>query len=406
MQGDPLALLTPKILVVDDEKQIHATLRLRLGQDHDITCCLDPKEAMEQIRLTRFDLCIVDIQMPHVSGLRFIEMAQASDPHLGFAILSAFDSQENLLRAIPLQVYDFIPKPLPKRGDFETRLQDWIKATRRRRREHELATQAAVVAHERDAAQLERDVEYVASETAREALMQTANFLTTIQAHLASTAPILAARAKSDPSLASLARGLEQARRTAEAATSTAESFFTSAYASRDESPALVQEGLRHAMDIASRAHHAHDSERTFDLTCPPERMEVKGLNGIAFLNMMASALGAGIVTAPERSTIGIEVEFVQRLELLHRPTASQGWHWFNRKNSLTSHRAVSIRISSGSTPLSRKQFEDWCRSEDPVLARVPARGIISGLQCCHGVLGFPTAPERERFTLLIGLPC
>lgn len=406
MNADPLSLLTPKILIVDDERQIHATLNLRLGQDHHITNCLDAKEAMEQIRITQFDLCIVDIQMPHISGLRFIEMAQAVDPNLGFAILSAFDSHDNLLRAIPLQVYDFIPKPLPKHGDFELRLSDWIKETRRRRREHELASQASVVANERDAAQLERDVEYIASETARDALMQTANFLTTIQAHLAAAAPTVAARAKSDPSLGNLARSLEQARRTAEAATSTAESFFTSAYASRDESPALVHDGIRHAMDIASRAHQVPGTERTFDLSGASERVEVKGLNGIAFLNLMAAALGAGLITAPDRSTVGVHIDFVNRLELLHRPTASQGWHWFNRKHSLSSHRAVAIRISSSAPPISRSQFEAWCRGDDPALSRVPARGIMSGLQRCHGVLGFPTAPGRERFTLLIGLPC
>jgi CheY-like chemotaxis protein len=406
MNNDPLSLLTPKILVVDDEAQIHATLSLRLGADHHITSCLDAKEALERIRLIHFDLCIVDIQMPHVSGLRFIEMAQALDPCLGFAILSAYDSQENLRRAIPLQVYDFIPKPLPRQGAFEDKIQEWVRETRRRRQESVLAIQAAELARERDAAQLERDVEYVASETAREALLQTANFLTTIHAHLASASPSLSNRAKSDPTLGLLARSLEQARRTTEAATTIAESFFSSAYASRDQSPALIHEGLRHAMDIALRAQHEPATGKTFDLTCPQERVQVKGLNGIAFLNMMSSALGAGLAIAPQGSTIGISVEFASRLELLHRPTSSQGWHWFNRKHSLASHRAVSIRITSAAPPLSRKQFEDWCRGEDKVLARVPVRGIISALQACHGILGFATGPERARFTLLIGLPC
>src|SRR4051794_1989067 len=115
-------LFSPRILVVDDERQIHASLKLRLGRDYSLVCHTDARQALALLPAERFDLCIVDIHMPHMDGLAFVAAAQQSDPALGYLLLSAFDTDENLRRAIPLGVYEFIPKPLPARAGFEDRL--------------------------------------------------------------------------------------------------------------------------------------------------------------------------------------------------------------------------------------------------------------------------------------------
>ena len=46
-------LLTPRILIVDDERQIHASLRLRLGRDYDLVFVFNGHEAMERIQIGR-----------------------------------------------------------------------------------------------------------------------------------------------------------------------------------------------------------------------------------------------------------------------------------------------------------------------------------------------------------------
>ena len=134
MATDTVELMTPRILIVDDERQIHASLRLRLGRDYELVCCFNAREALARLQQERFELCIADIHMPQMDGLTFIETAQKTDPALGYVVLSAFDSDENLRRTIPLQVYDFLSKPLPDRAGFEARIPAWIDATRRRRR--------------------------------------------------------------------------------------------------------------------------------------------------------------------------------------------------------------------------------------------------------------------------------
>src|SRR5882762_2413488 len=133
MSRDVVDLMLPRILAVDDERQIHASLRLRLGKEYELTSCLGTCEALEIIARERFDLCLVDIHMPEMDGLKFIEAAQQKDPALGYVVFSAFDTDENLRRAIPLEVFEFIGKPLPERHGFEARLPEWVERTRTRR---------------------------------------------------------------------------------------------------------------------------------------------------------------------------------------------------------------------------------------------------------------------------------
>ncbi len=95
------------------------------------------KSALLALAKDRFDLCLVDIYMPEMDGLDFIEAAQRSDPALGYVVLSAFDSSENLRRTIPLHVFEFITKPLPERDGFEARIPEWVDRTRAQRRDQD-----------------------------------------------------------------------------------------------------------------------------------------------------------------------------------------------------------------------------------------------------------------------------
>ena len=184
MPPDAVDLLPPRILIVDDERQIHASLKLRLGKEYSLICQTDPRQALALLPEERFDLCFVDIHMPHMDGFAFVEAAQKNDPGLSYVFLSAFDTDENLRRTIPLQVFDFVAKPLPDRAGFEGRIPSWIGQARERRRDQTLARNARGIASDRDSAWLQREVELIASETARDALLQSATLLTTIHAHL------------------------------------------------------------------------------------------------------------------------------------------------------------------------------------------------------------------------------
>ena len=405
MSTDTTDLVTPRILVVDDERQIHASLRLRLAQQYELVCCFDGPAALRTLASERFDLCLVDIHMPEMDGLAFIEAAQQADPALGYVVLSAFDSSENLRRAIPLHVFDFLGKPLPERAGFEARLPEWIDRTRAQRRDQALARQAGAINHDLDLARLEREVELVASETARDALLQTANLLTTIHAHLVSAAASLAPRARTEPSAAQLWRNLEEARKTADAAASVASGFFDSAYASRDSSPALINSGIRDAIGIAARMSQASAANKAVDFVAVDSRVPVRGLSGIDFLLLMVPAIGAALTLAGPNTTVGVRGQPLARLDAAVKDPGLRSFLWVNRKHALTSQPGVLITVATGASPLTRAQTEAWLRGDAWPLAAVSPRGLIAGIQKSHGLLALSLAPQARQFRLVLALP-
>jgi CheY-like chemotaxis protein len=404
MDRDVMNLSTPRILVVDDERQIHASLRLRLGKKYELVCCFHARDALQTLAASRFDLCFADIHMPETDGLAFIEAAQQRDPALGFVLLSAFDSAENLRRAIPLQVFDFIGKPLPERHDFEARIPSWIERTRQQREDQSLARHAFSLNQDLGAAKIERDVELVASETARDALLQSAGLLTTVHAHLLSTVGSLATRSKTDPTTAHLVRSLEQARKTTEAAMLVTEGFFDSAYGSRDSSPALFDQGMRHAIEIAKRMSGAASADKTTDFAVFDDRVVIPRLTGIDFLLMMVPAIAAALTVTGAGSTVGIRTEYLPRLESATKNPLFRSYLWLNRKHALSSQPAILTTLTAACPPFSQAQAEGWLNGREGPLAAITPRGLVSGLRKCQGLLGISTAPARQ-FQLLVGFP-
>ncbi|MEO5958807.1 MAG: hypothetical protein ABIR80_06800, partial [Opitutaceae bacterium] len=295
-------------------------------------------------------------------------------------------------------------KPLPEREGFEHRIPGWIERTRRHRSESALASSGGSLVRDLDAARLDREVELVASETARDALQQTAGLLTTIHAHLITAIWSVPARAKADPTLVHLLRSVEEARKVADAAVTTAGGFFDTAYGSRESSPALIGSGLRHAASIACRVTRADEANKVVDLCALDDRLPVRDLTGIDFLLMMTPLIGLALALAAPNTTIRIEGEYVGRNSPGTRDNRLRDYLWVNRK-AFGGQAGVFIVFTASAPPLSRARAEAWLKGEDVALKALPACGVVAGLQKCRGALGIALGPSAEPFQLLVALP-
>jgi CheY-like chemotaxis protein len=395
----------PRLLVVDDERQIHMSLKLRLAEGYELTSCSEPQIALARIKNARFDLCIVDLHMPGMDGLTFIEAAREIDPGLGFVILSGNGTEENLRRTIPLQVYDFIYKPLPDRTSLEQQLPDWVQRTQQRRREIELLTGSGALARELHAIQIERDIEFTASESARDALLKSANLLTTINALLLSAAQQLESRAKSEPGIAAINRSVQEARRATETATAITEGFFNSAYANRDTSPAHLGSCLASAASICSRWAQIEERRKHLDLSCDEPDAVVWGISGIELLLLLIPALGAALEVAESGTTVQVRAEGLRRVDVAHKHSRTDGFIWVNRKHALHSHAGVMLSLRTSSAAFEQTVIKQWLEGDQASRVQSPARGLVHGLKKCKGMLGFAVLPANERFELVIALP-
>ena len=61
--------MSKRVLVVDDEKLIVKGIRFSLEQDGmEVTCAYDGEEALEQARNSEFDMILLDIMLPRLTG--------------------------------------------------------------------------------------------------------------------------------------------------------------------------------------------------------------------------------------------------------------------------------------------------------------------------------------------------
>lgn len=397
--------VTPCILVVDDERQIHSSLRLRLGETYQLTCRYDAREALDLIRQQPFDLCITDVHMPVMDGLSFIEAARELDPALGYVVLSGHDSEQNLRRAIPLQIFEFIPKPLPDRNGFEARIPAWIATTRQRRIDFDLAQGSKTIVQDLALARLERDVESTASESAREALLQTAGQLTTIQALLLNARQTLDATDRQEPKSALINRCLKEAQRIAEEAAAVTDGYFASAYADRESSPALLDHCMQHAIAIALRRAKAEERSQTVDIVTLGRELTMAGITGIDFLLLFVPALIQSLIMSSEGTTIQLRCEELRRLDEAIRDARWRNLLWVNRRNTHSSSPGIAISIRTRATALTEPQASAWFHGQTVEPLQIASEGILRGIIKAKGLLGIAVHPKSEKHEMVFVLP-
>lgn len=394
----------PLVLIVDDEKQVHASLRLRLEHHCDVVCCTNVHDALSKVAARPFDVCIVDLHMPEMHGATFIQEARKVDPGLGFLIFTGNDTDENLRRAIPLQVFDFIPKPLPARDRLESRVPEWAEKTRIRRREIELAKESDAIVRDLEISLIEREIETVAAEAARVALLQTAETLTTGSALLLSASHALEPL-KADPKLAGIYRTLTEARRTIEGASTLTENYFSSAYANRDAAITNLDAGIRDAVRIGLRQAKAESRHIVIDQHLLNHAVALKETSGIDLLLMLVPIICQALEAAADGTTIQLRAATVARLDEALRDIHLGSFIWFNRRRAVTSNPGVVISLRGSAAPLDPDAVSTWLNGEAVAGSRVPGRAVAQGIRKSKGLFGFAALPELTKFETALVLP-
>jgi two-component system KDP operon response regulator KdpE len=100
-----------RILVVDDEPQIRRVLRATLtGHGYEFYEARTGEEALEAIRANRFDLVLLDMNMPGMGGLDACR-AIRSGSEVSIIMLTVRDSEQDKVAALDAGADDYITKP-------------------------------------------------------------------------------------------------------------------------------------------------------------------------------------------------------------------------------------------------------------------------------------------------------
>ncbi|MBM3838542.1 MAG: response regulator [Verrucomicrobia bacterium] len=107
-------IMTGSILVVDDDATNREMLSRRLHKrGFSVTIARDGAQALELVRQRAFDLILLDVVMPGLSGYEVLCQLKgnSASQHIPVLMLSALDDLEGIVRCIECGAEDYISKP-------------------------------------------------------------------------------------------------------------------------------------------------------------------------------------------------------------------------------------------------------------------------------------------------------
>jgi PAS domain S-box-containing protein len=125
---DAEEILTAQILVVDDQSANVQLLTSMLGEAgyRNVSATMNPLEVCALHRKNRYDLILLDLQMPGMDGFQVMEglKTNAADGYLPVIVLTAQPGHK--LRALQAGAKDFISKPFDL-VEVKTRIRNMIE---------------------------------------------------------------------------------------------------------------------------------------------------------------------------------------------------------------------------------------------------------------------------------------
>src|SRR4051794_294805 len=100
------------ILLVEDDQQITTLLNLHLNSTaHSVTSCERGRDALKKIGQNNYDLIILDITLPDISGLQICKQLRDQDNKTPIIMLTSRSDESDKVLALEMGADDYITKP-------------------------------------------------------------------------------------------------------------------------------------------------------------------------------------------------------------------------------------------------------------------------------------------------------
>ena len=100
------------ILIIDDEETMRDSCRQTLSRDGNrVEVAEDGSKGLSLLGTESFDLVILDLKMPGLSGMEVLKRIKEDDPEVVVIVITGYATVESAVEAMKRGAYDFIPKP-------------------------------------------------------------------------------------------------------------------------------------------------------------------------------------------------------------------------------------------------------------------------------------------------------
>jgi DNA-binding response OmpR family regulator len=101
-----------KLLVVEDEKDLADAIANGLArQAYSVDLAYDGTEALRMIEVNKYDLLILDLNLPGIDGLEICKQVRATDSTTGILMVTARASQDARVLGLDIGADDYLIKP-------------------------------------------------------------------------------------------------------------------------------------------------------------------------------------------------------------------------------------------------------------------------------------------------------
>ncbi len=101
-----------KVLIIEDDKNLSHLIRKRLKEERfEVTQAFDAEEGLSFALYDNFDIIILDLMLPKMSGFQVIESLRNKKIKTPILILSAKESTEDKVKGLELGADDYLTKP-------------------------------------------------------------------------------------------------------------------------------------------------------------------------------------------------------------------------------------------------------------------------------------------------------
>ena len=101
-----------KILIVDDESVVVEHLKNILNRNNDIVhTALNGEDAIKLVRDTRYDIALIDYQLPGKSGLEILKIIKETSPNTKVVMLTGYHLMKESIAKFA-GIDEYLEKPL------------------------------------------------------------------------------------------------------------------------------------------------------------------------------------------------------------------------------------------------------------------------------------------------------
>ncbi len=102
-----------RILVVDDDIDVCDYLKKFLSYEgYEVETISDPKKVMDKLKEKQYQIIILDLKMPGISGEELLKKIREFDKDICIIIYTGYPSIKSAVETMKYQVFDYLKKPL------------------------------------------------------------------------------------------------------------------------------------------------------------------------------------------------------------------------------------------------------------------------------------------------------